>query len=174
MRRRNQFGTADATISAYSRIRPSGAIYLDLRSNTSSLAPCLVGRGTVSHPADMLRALETLENLEYRFVVHGEAVDEGRAALVKLLADPESATLVVNGCLFLNVFSFRFLDFEPATGEANRWRFVLHGDGSVLELVSLPENEEESTGRGRPHLLSEETMAGYESLMVLEDDEDDE
>ena len=37
-----------------------------------ALAPCLIGRGTLADPRDMLRALETLENLEYRFVVHGE------------------------------------------------------------------------------------------------------
>lgn len=122
----------------------------------------------------MLRALETLDNLEYRFAVHGETVDEGRAALVKLLADPESATLVVNGCLFLNVFSFRFLDFEPQLGEPRRWRFVLHGDGSTLELISLPELDDEGASRGRPHLLSEETIGDYESLIVLDDDEDDE
>ena len=29
------------------------------------LAPCLIGSGTLAHPRDMLRALETIENLEY-------------------------------------------------------------------------------------------------------------
>ena len=78
-----------------------------------NLAPLLIGRGTLANPRDMLRALETLENLEYRFLAHGDVIQEGRAALVKLMADPESATLIVNGCLFLNVMSFRYLDFEP-------------------------------------------------------------
>jgi len=137
-----------------------------------SLAPCLIGRGTLGNPRDILRALETLENLDYRFVVHGEAVDEGRAALVKLMADPESATLVVNGCLFLNVLSFRYLDFEPAAED--RWRFVLHGDHSTLELISLPETEDESTPLGRPHLLSEETAPDFESLIALDDEDDEE
>ncbi len=138
-----------------------------------SLAPCLVGRGTVTGVRDMLRALETLENLEYRYLAHGEVIDEGRAALVKLMADPESATLIVNGCLFLNVMSFRYLDFEPSTAES--WRFVLHGDASTLELVSLPETEEsESENSKRPHLLSEETLPDFESLILLDDDEDDE
>ena len=137
------------------------------------LAPCLVGRGTLSNFRDMLRALETLENVEYRFVVDGDVVDEGQAQLVKLMADPESATLVVNGCLFLNVASFRYLDFEPA--EEERWRFVLHGDDMVLELIALPE-EDESGEEGesrRPHLLMAEEMQDFESLILL-DDEDDE
>ena len=141
---------------------------MDIKNN---LAPCLIGRGTLTHPRDMLRALETIENLEYRFVVHGDVVSEGKTALVKLMADPESSTLIVNGCLFLNVLSFSYLDFEQAAED--RWVFTLHGDGSVLELVALPETEDETPATGRPHLLSEETAPDFESLIAL-DDEDDE
>ncbi len=139
--------------------------------HSQSLAPCLISKGTVSHPRDMLRALETLENLDYRYVVTGELIEEGRAALVKLMADPDSATLVVNGCLFLNVSSFRYLDFEQASED--RWSFVLHGDGSVLELLSIPETESEDESAKRPHLLSEETVGDFDALIAL-DDEDDE
>lgn len=135
------------------------------------LAPCLVGRGTLANPRDMLRALETLENVQYRFISHGETIDEGRAALVKLMADPESSTLVVNGCLFLNVMSFRYVDFEPGAPES--WCFTLHGDGSILELVSLPESDDEDEDTKRPHLLLEETLPDFSSLIAL-DDEDDE
>jgi len=137
-----------------------------------SLAPCLVGRGTVASPRDMLRVLETLENLDYRYLVHGDEVDSGRAALVKLMADPDSTTLVVNGCLFLNVASFRYMDFERSAGEA--WRFELHGDDAVLELVSVPETEEEALLSKRPHLLSEETVPDFESLIALDDEDEDE
>ena len=136
-----------------------------------SLAPCLISKGSVAHPRDMLRALETLENLDYRYVVTGEVIEEGRAALVKLMADPESATLIVNGCLFLNVSSFRYLDFEQA--EEERWRFVLHGDDTVLELLSIPESDAENEDSKRPHLLSEEIVDDFDVLIAL-DDEDDE
>jgi hypothetical protein len=138
----------------------------------SDLAPCLIGRGTLSNPRDMLRALETLETLDYRFTAHGTPAGEGRAALVKLMADAESATLVVNGCLFLNVLSFRYLDFEPLGEE--RWRFLLHGDGTTLELISLPEPADETAIAGRPHLLSEETSPDFESLIALDDEDEDE
>jgi len=137
-----------------------------------TLAPCLVGRGTVTAPRDMLRVLETLESIDYRYLVHGDEVDAGRAALVKLMADPDSTTLVVNGCLFLNVASFRYMDFERSTGEA--WKFVLHGDDTVLELVSVPETEEEALLAKRPHLLSEETVPDFESLIAMDDEDEDE
>ena len=135
------------------------------------LAPCLISKGSVAHPRDMLRALETLEGLEYRYLVGDELIEEGRASLVKLMADPESATLIVNGCLFLNVSSFRYLDFEQIAED--RWSFVLRGDGSLLELVSVPEVEGEEETVGRPHLLSEETVPDFESLLALDDEDED-
>ncbi len=137
-----------------------------------SLAPCLISKGSVSHPRDMLRALETLENLDYRYVVAGELIEEGNAALVKLMADPDSATLIVNGCLFLNVSSFRYLDFEQAKDD--RWSFVLHGDGSVLEILSIPEAEGDDETAKRPHLLIEETVGDFDALIALDDEDDEE
>lgn len=136
------------------------------------LAPCLIGRGTVANYRDMLRALETLESLQYRFMVHGDLMQEGQAALVKLMADAESSTLVVNGCLFLNVASFRYLDFEQNAEDA--WVFTLHGDGSALELTALPETEEEEGASARPHLLSEELEPDFDALILLEEDDDEE
>jgi hypothetical protein len=131
------------------------------------LAPCLIDRGTITDFRDMLRALETIESVEYAWSVDGHIVSEGRGTLVKLMADPDSATMIVNGCLFLNVFSFRYLDFEPGAEET--WRFRLYGDGSLLELVALPE-EPESAER-RPHLLVEQVGDDYEIISLDGEDE---
>lgn len=136
------------------------------------LAPCLIGRGTLANYRDMLRALETLESVRYRFLVHNDVMHEGEAQLVKLMADSESSTLIVNGCLFLNVASFRFLDFEQNAEEA--WVFTLHGDGSALELTALPETEDEEGTPVRPHLLSEEMAPDFDALITLEEDDDEE
>lgn len=135
------------------------------------LAPCLIGRGTLSGFRDMLRALETLETVEYSFVVDDSVTDEGRAALVKLMADPDSSTIIVNGCLFLNVASFRYLDFEPL--DQDRWGFTLHGEGATLRLISVPEESSEDGGPVRPSLLAFDEAPDFESLILL-DDEDDE
>jgi len=135
------------------------------------LAPALIGRGTVSNFRDMLRALETIENAEYRFVAHGEVIDEGTAALVKLMADPESATLIVNGCLFLNVASYRYLDFGQ--NDEGRWCFTLYGDDSTLELIHVPDTSEDGD-TGRPHLLTDEEVPDFGSLILLDDEDDEE
>lgn len=130
------------------------------------LAPSLISFGTVTSWRDMLRALETLETVSYRHIVHGEVISEGQAALVKLMADPESATMIVNGCLFLNVGSYRYLDFEQ---DADAWRFNLVGDDSSLELIAMPDAEEVPE---RTQPLLEDTDPDLERI-VAADDEDD-
>jgi hypothetical protein len=102
--------------------------------------------------------------------VHGETIEEGAAALVKLMADDESSTILVNGCLFLNIASFRYLDFEPVSSDI--WRFVLHGDGSTLELVTVPEADEAAES-GRPSLLNNEAAPDFETLLAFDDDDEE-
>ena len=131
------------------------------------LAPCLIGSGTLTHPRDMVRALETLESLDYTYEIDGSAVSEGRATLVKLMADTESATIAVNGCLFLNVASFRYLDF--ATEEDGSCLMRLFGDGTVLTLEGGPDGA--SLPKGQLRLL-EENAFELESYVFEDDDED--
>ena len=135
------------------------------------LAPAFISSGTLAFPRDMLRALESLETVDLLWEVEGRNVAEGQFTLVKLMFDPDSATLAVNGCLFLNVASFRYLDFEQMP--CGRWRFHLHGDSAILNLVTVPESEEERAPE-RPHLLLEQADADFESFVTLDDDEDEE
>jgi len=57
-----------------------------------NFAPCFIGSGTLTNPRDMIRALETLESLEYRYEMDGNVISEGSTTLVKLMYDNESAT----------------------------------------------------------------------------------
>ncbi|HEY5506608.1 MAG TPA: hypothetical protein VIK83_03865, partial [Coriobacteriia bacterium] len=111
--------------------------------------------------------------LEYRFTAHGQSVDNGRAALVKLMADPESATLVVNGCLFLNVLSFRYLTFE--TDDEGACTFELVGDGMRLILAPTADTEEAAASTSpRVARLIEAEAYDPDAYAMLEDEDDDE
>lgn len=133
------------------------------------LTPTLIGTGTLTSLRDMVRAMETVETFDYQYVVDGEPISEGRATLVKIMADPDSSTLLVNGCLFLNVASFRYLNFE--TTEDGVSRIALHGDGVVLELEPL---DEPDLREGRPAIrLMDEIVFDPQSYVTLDDDEDD-
>lgn len=133
------------------------------------LAPCFVEHGTLTNPRDMVRALETLESIDFVWEVDGEPIAEGEATLVKLMADSASATMAVNGCLFLNVASFRYLDF---TLEEGRCVMQLHGDGSTLTLIAAPERDSEQVPRGQLRML-EESMFDLSPFMVGDDEDDD-
>lgn len=132
------------------------------------LNPCLIGTGTVSTMRDMVRAMETVETFTYRYSVDSATVSEGRGTLVKIMADPESSTMLVNGCLFLNVASFRYLDFQPADEGT---RFTLHGDGALLELVAT---EESSDIEERALRVPELDVFDPQSFVILEEDDEDE
>lgn len=134
------------------------------------LAPCLIGSGTLTNPRDMIRALETLETLDYEYEVDGQIVAEGSATLVKLMADGDSATLAVNGCLFLNVASFRYLDFCTEDDVAV---MRLFGEGTVLTLRSDIDAENAVVARGQLRLL-EESPFDLESFVISEDEDEDE
>jgi len=110
------------------------------------LASCLVHNGTVTNPRDMVRALETIETLTYTQIVDGDVMAEGKATLVKIMAEPGSSTILVNECLFLNVLSFRYLTFTTQDGdEGTDCVFELVGDGMTLTLVPTedPDTPEE-------------------------------
>lgn len=78
-----------------------------------STAPCFVGEGTIINKKDMIRVLETLDAVHYSYVVDGKTVDEGDGTVVKVFGSGDSSTLVVNGCLFLNILSWSHLRFAP-------------------------------------------------------------
>ena len=139
---------------------------------TDRLAGCLVHNGTVVNPRDIIRALETIETLTYAQFVDGEQIASGRATLVKIMAEPESSTILVNGCLFLNVLSFRYLTFE--TAEDGACSFELVGDGMTLELVPTDEGEDsDAAANPRAARLPEGEAFDAESYVVLDDDEDE-
>jgi hypothetical protein len=134
-----------------------------------TLAPCLIGDGTVSSMADMVRALETVETCRYAYTVHGEPVSAGRATLVKILVDDSSSTILVNGCLFLNIASFRYLNFH--TDEEGAVRIELHGDESTLDLFPI---DEPDLRVSRPVIrLIERDVFDPEPLLRSDEDEDE-
>lgn len=134
-------------------------------------APCFIGNGTVTDPRDMIRALETLEGVRYTYRVDGNVMSEGRATLVKLMADGESATILVNGCLFLNVSSFDYLDFH--TDIEGECTFSLFSDGIRLVLTPAEEADPIPEDRTRLRLLNELPFDS-ESVVALDEEDDEE
>jgi len=141
--------------------------------NGTNLTGCLIQNGTVSAPRDMIRALETIEGLTYRQILDGTTMSEGRATLVKIMAEPGAATILVNGCLFLNVLSFEYLTFETAAD--GHVVFELFSDGMHLVLEPFEEDDEAGAPTNpRAARLMESENYGADVYAVLEDEDDDE
>ena len=134
------------------------------------LPPLLVGDGTLTYPRDMVRALETIETFSYRYLVDGEQITAGRATLVRIMLDDTSASTLVNGCLFLNVSSFTYLNFH--TDAAGQSVFELFTEGAVLEITPLDEPELRAGQRQVIRLMDESVFEG--TFVTLDDEEDDE
>lgn len=132
--------------------------------------PIFIGSGTLTNPRDMVRALETIESFNYRYVVDGTEMAAGRATLVRIIIDDISATTLVNGCLFLNVLSLNYLNF--CTDPEGHTHFELHCVGSVLEITPLDEPEL-GTQQRQVIRMMEEGVFGDTSYASLDDDEDD-
>lgn len=132
--------------------------------------PLLVGNGTLTNPRDMVRALETVESFSYRYLVDREEIATGKATLVRIMMDDFSASTLVNGCLFLNVASFGYLNFHTdADGHA---RFELFTEGSMLEITPL-DDPEPRAGQRQVIRLMEESVFESTSFVSLDDDDED-
>ena len=135
------------------------------------LPPLLVGDGTLTNPRDMVRALETIETFVYRYLVDGDELAAGKATLVRIMLDDSSASTLVNGCLFLNVSSFTYLNFRTdAEGQA---RFELFAEGAILELTPLDEPELRSGQRQVIRLMDESVFESNSFVSLDDEDEDD-
>lgn len=134
------------------------------------ILPLLVSNGTLTEPRDMARALETVESFTYRYVVDGDEISAGKATLVRIMIDPESSSVLVNGCLFMNTLSLKYLNFS--TDETGTTTFALHAEGSILEITPLDDPESRPARRHVIRIM-EEDVFGMDSYVGL-DDEDEE
>ncbi|HAL30812.1 MAG TPA: hypothetical protein DCP20_08885 [Coriobacteriia bacterium] len=133
--------------------------------------PLLVRDGTLTHPRDIVRALETVESFAYRYIVDGEEIATGRATLVRIMLDEYSATTLVNGCLFLNVASFNYLNFTTAAD--GQTHITLFNDGAALEMTPIDEADLRPGPRNVIRLMEESVFEGT-SFVSLDDEDDDE
>lgn len=104
----------------------------------SAPAPCIVNEGILINKTDMMRVLETIESVRYEYLIDGASISTGEGIVVKVFSSPDTSTLVINGCLFLNVLSFNYLRFYPA--ENNVTTIELTDECRILKLTSIEED----------------------------------
>jgi hypothetical protein len=99
-------------------------------------APCIIDDGLIIDKQDMKRVLHTQD---------GRTISEGEGCVLEVFADPRRATMVANHALYLNVYSFDYLQLSKAKDES---RFDLIQDDRQLRLIPLSNPLQEQANRG--------------------------
>jgi hypothetical protein len=102
---------------------------------SSALAPCIVDQGIVVNKRDMERLLADLGRVRYIHSQDGCQLSEGEGSVQEVFADPQRSTMVANRALYLNVYSFDYLELHPAPDNGSYIDLVQ--DSRRLRLVPL-------------------------------------
>lgn len=98
-------------------------------------APCLVDNGIVVNKADMLRLLNDLGRVTYMDFHDDAILSQGVGYVMDVFAEPGLSTLVANQSLYLNVYSFDYLELEKLPDQQACFKLVQ--DNRCLRLIPL-------------------------------------
>lgn len=75
-------------------------------------APCIVDVGTVVDKRDMWQVLSDLAHVRYCYLQEGAKARCGEGLVLHVFADDRRSTLIVNQAIYINVFSFDYLELS--------------------------------------------------------------
>lgn len=108
-------------------------------------APCIIDTGIVVNKLDMQRLLIDLGRVRYIHTQDERVQSEGEGYVMEVFADPSRSTLIANHALYLNVYSFDYLELKLSP-ERDTY-FELVQDGRQLRLIPLSNPLQEQVSR---------------------------
>ncbi|MEM1309406.1 MAG: hypothetical protein AAF892_09635 [Cyanobacteria bacterium P01_D01_bin.71] len=120
-------------------------------------APYLVDQGIVVKKSDMLRLLNDLGQVAYTDVQEKSVLSQGTGYVMDVFAEPEASTLVANQSLYLNVYSFDYIQLEKLPNE--QACFKLFQDNRCLQLIPLTSPVKDQAKRDLDATTIEEIVA---------------
>lgn len=105
------------------------------QSNSRVLAPCIIDTGIIVNKQDMQRLLADLGRVRYLHLQDDELKSAGEGYVMEVFADPQRSTLVANHALYLNIYSFDYLELKQSS--ACESYFDLIQDSRKLRLIPL-------------------------------------
>jgi hypothetical protein len=103
--------------------------------DTKIPAPCIIDTGVVVNKQDMWRLLTDLGRVRYIHTHEGKLQSEGEGDVMEVFANPKRSTLVANHTLYLNVYSFDYLELKLSPEKETY--FDLIQEGMCLRLIPL-------------------------------------
>lgn len=108
-------------------------------------APCIVNTGIVVNKLDMRRLLADLGRVHYIYTQESQLLSEGDGDVMEVFANPQRSTLIANHTLYLNLYSFDYLELKQSPEKQTY--FDLMQEGICLRLIPLSTPLEERKDR---------------------------
>ena len=108
-------------------------------------APCIINTGTIINKVDIRRLLTDLGRVHYVHSQDGRVQSEGEGDVLEVFANPNRSTLVANHALYLNIYSFDYLELKQSSEQETF--FDLVQEGRRLRLIPLSTPLQERTTR---------------------------
>jgi hypothetical protein len=113
--------------------------------NNRVVAPCIIDTGIVVNKRDIKRLLFDLGRVRYLHIQDGQIYSEGEGYVLEVFANPHRSTLIANHALYLNVYSFDYLELKQSPEDGAY--FDLIQDGRLLRLIPLSNPLQEQVAR---------------------------
>lgn len=98
-------------------------------------APCIINTGMIVNKLDMRRLLADLGRVHYIYTHEGKLQSEGEGDVMEVFANPHRSTLVANHALYINLYSFDYLELKQCPQKQTY--FDLVQEGFCLRLIPL-------------------------------------
>lgn len=143
-----------------------------LSGNTRLPAPCIIDTGIIVNKQDMQKLLVDLNRVRYRYTQDDTLLAEDEGFVLEVFADPQRSTLVANHTLYINVYSFDYLELKRSPDQ--QAFFDLIQDNRQLRLIPLSNPLQEQTIRSLnvaalEAVVAEVLSAGWD--VRIDDDE---
>lgn len=109
-------------------------------------APCIIDTGIIINKRDMQKLLVDLGRVRYHHIQDEQVCSEGEGYILEVFANPQQATLVANHALYLNVYSFDYLELKQSPEKETYFDLVQEG-GRLLRLIPLTNPLQEQFNR---------------------------
>lgn len=109
-------------------------------------APCIIDTGIIVNKRDMQKLLVDLGRVRYLHIQDGQICSEAEGYILEVFANPQQATLVANHSLYLNVYSFDYLELKQSPEHETYFDLVQEG-GRLLRLIPLTNPLQEQFNR---------------------------
>ena len=140
--------------------------------NNRVVAPCIIDTGIVVNKRDIKRLLFDLGRVRYLHIQDGQIYSEGEGYVLEVFANPHRSTLIANHALYLNVYSFDYLELKQSPVDGAY--FDLIQEGRQLRLIPLSNPLQEQFARNLNaaalDAVVDQVLSGSWDLQLDEDD----